>query len=133
MNRRRLPQVQATLWLVLGVGAIAFVLGAGFYGWAAILVWGVLATPLAIWTFHASTQGQDPSRMRQVGRAAIVWLGIAALTIVVWYPEPTFPFFSKGSAPNEMALAAVVWLLAIGQAACIATVTYRVTRRLWKC
>jgi hypothetical protein len=109
--------VETALWLSCAIVAIGCYFLSGFYGWASVLVWTVVAFPLIVMHRRRSVVGTDwPSR-------ALVRVWMVAVTASVL---TGFGLLFRPRAPRvvEWAMVVVAWTGFIASAVVISRVTY---------
>ena len=114
--------IETVLWLLCAILAIGCYFLAGFYGWASILIWTVLALPLILMRRRRSRpSGEWPSRP-----LVWIWIVAVALSVLVGFG----PLF-RPRAPRvlEWTMVMLAWIGFISSAIVICRVTYEAVVR----
>src|SRR5688500_4978462 len=119
--------LRAAWWFAAAVGVAAFLLG-GYYGWAAIFAWAVLAVPLTWATLRVlSRQGFRLTRTCIVDALSMAGVvGIATLAVglsLFWLPPQTPVFFGT-------LVGMASWIILFGQVVFVGTTTGWMLRQL---
>jgi len=114
--------VQTALWFFGAILAVGCYFLSGFYGWASVLVWTVVALPLIVLDRRRGAARKDwPS-----GAVVKMWVVAVALSVVVGFGSLFRP---RSPAPVEWAMVVLAWAGFITSAIVICRVTYEAVVR----